>query len=290
MTRWSNVDLLQAFPLAAFMPVVKAAARQPVDNCKLAAAPSLGGPALTEAHSPSEDPQSNQVPEEPQQAAGCADASTTEHHQLQAASEAIQQPDQIHSTSAHCRPCHLALPDFSADTAPDPACVAPSSNIASIQTTVVSVQHALHLTVGELNRHCEAPREVNGQHAQTPGSLLPGLMEMHQATRDQTEEPKLSVGQTTAQTLQAFGNAHTGNVQAGHVTRQRATIIHDEQETQAAAGTSLLDDALPAGEAHAVESSGGARLGRAPEVGAMRKRRPFSWRKHGRSWQYLSLK
>ena len=265
------------------MPVAK---RHLADNSKPTAVPGLPSAVLREPHLPLTTHQANSVQQEPLQAAGFADASDAEHQQLQAASLAT--PQQLHQTniesSAYDRACLL---DFSADTAVEPACFAPS-RIAT-QDAALSLQ--LEVTVHNPERHHGAPGELIDQHAQTPASLSPGpQMETHQATEEQTAAPKL-VRQTTAQSLHPVSATDTGNAQVADETKWRDGMAHDWEEAPApCVPKDLADIAPPAAEAQSDVRPGSAMLTTAPYEAAVKKRRSFSWRKHGRSWRYKSPK
>lgn len=269
------------------MPVGKVAARHPANQGELAATTDLRGAVLEEPQPPPAVYQLNKMPQEPQRA-GCANDSSAAHQQLQAASQVTpQQPDQANNgSSAHDRPCQLALPDVSAVMPVEPKCVAPSSGIAT-QDAALSLQP--ELTVHNPGRHDGFLCEVSNGRARTPAGLSPGPhMGMHHITEEQTASPK-HVRQVTAQSLHPFTNKDAVSSPVAEESKGRDEMAHDGAEAPAAGVLQYLaDSALTVAEVQSDISLGSAMFTTTSYKAASKKRRPFSWRKNGRSWRYVS--
>ncbi|KAL3147667.1 hypothetical protein ABBQ32_002420 [Trebouxia sp. C0010 RCD-2024] len=144
------------------------------------------------------------------------------------------------------------------------------------------------LTGHKPERHYEDPCEVNNGRA-TPASLSPGPhMERHQVTEEQTASPKL-VGQITSQAMHPFSDTDTVNAQVAEESKAQGEMAHDGAGAPAAGVLQYLADAaLPTAEVQSDMSLGSAMFTTASYKTTSKKLRPFSWRKHGRSWRHMS--
>lgn len=281
---------MQAFPQAAMMPAVKAA-QPPASDLKHKA--GLKVAALSQAHEPLTTLHSReQLPHNHQQAAECAVASIPEPEVAQPASTAIfQQPHwEDNRSSPVDRSSQPASPDPSADNALKPASVrsvTPGSSIAPTQDADLSMQQ--DLTVNKPESPQEALRELNHQQADAVGSLSHATQKETQDSGHQTAQPGRNVGDMTVPQSDSFSNART--VQGADGMKPHSSLIPNEPEVCASGAPQTgTGTGFPAGEAQAGSRPASATLSRLPDVAHLRRRKPFSWCKHGRSWRRMASK
>ena len=293
------------------MPTVRAAAPDPAGKSSLAAAPGLGLAASSKAHQPATVLQScSEVRYSHQEATECADANVAEPQVARTAPESIlQQPHQVDDgPSALDRASQLASSGLSVDKELKLTSVlstVPSSNVPPAQDANLSMQQ--DLTVNRAANSQKALHKLSDQHAETVGDLShASQMEKHQASGYQTAQP-IHMRDLAGQQLH---NTDTDSVQVADASKPQTATIPEEQEFFAiGALQSGADIAFSAGEVQSDSSPASAGASAMPsrvlpsrvlpsrvlpsrvlQVSALRKRRPFSWRKHGRSWRYMRSK
>lgn len=274
-------------------PTAKAAAQHPAGRSNHTAGAGLRTAASSQAHQPPSTPHSRkELPHNHQQAAGCADASLPEPEAAQLASKAIfQQPrGKDNRYSALARSSQPATSDPSADNAIESASVssvALGSSLVPRQDADLSMQQ--HLTVNTPQSPQELLLELNHQQADNTVSLPHATqMETPQDSEHQTAQPVLHVGdQLSPQSDPSIEDT----VQGPDGMKPHHALLRSEQENSASSVLqTATDTAFPVGEAQSGINPASVSLRRALEVAALRRRKPFSWRKHGRSWRRMASK
>ena len=275
------------------MPAAKTAAQHPARNTNHKAGTVLKVSVLSQAHQPSTTLHSGEhMPHNHQQAAECTLASVSEAEVAPASTAIHQQPQwEDNRSSPFTRSLQLALPDLSADNTLKPASVknvTPGSNLASTQDADVSMQPDLRV------KRLESPQEallgLDLQQADAVGSMSQAIhKETLQDNGHQTAQPSCNVADKTFPQSDPFGNAHT--LQDADGVEPDNALMHSGRDISASGALQIVaDTALPAGEAQSGSRTAIAALSRGPEVADLIRRKPFSWRKRGRSWRRMTSK
>lgn len=258
----------------------KAAARRLAGSPKPAAVAGLGAAALSQAHHPLANPRARtRLPHTEQQVIRGADAGTP-------GMEAVQPPPccQDNSSDALDRSSQPVLTDPPAETPLKPASV--SSDIPGTSITPAKETDSLtqqDLIVNSSGRQ-EAVLSVSHRKVDSVGSLSHAIC---------AEMPEASVHQTICDGEGTTGRQSdpisTAGVVKGVDGIKDYALTQNQQEVNASGLLQTVTGiALPTGTAQSGTSPANITLSRGPAVAALR--RPFSWRKHGRSWRYMTSK
>ena len=275
------------------MPTAKAAGQHPAGSSNHTAGAGLRVAALSQAHQPLSTLHSRkELPHTYQQAAGWADASLPEPEAAQPASKAIyQQPcGEDTRSSALDRSSQPAPSDPSADNALESASVSsikPGSSIVPAQDAHLSMPS--DLTVNRPQSPQEPLLELNHHQANTVVSLSHATqMETPQDSGHQTAQPVLTAEDIlTPQSDPSIEDT----VQGADGMKPHNALLQSELDRSASGALqTVTHTAFPVGEAQSGIIPASGTLRRAPQVAALRRHKPFSWHKRGRSWRRMTRK
>lgn len=179
-----------------------------------------------------------------------------------------------------------ALTNPPAKTALKPASVSsdiPATSITPAEETDLLTQQDLIVNGSESRQ--EAVLSVSHQKADNVASLSHATdTEVPQASGHQTAQPICDGQGTTG--CQSDPISTAGTIKGVDGIEEYALAQNQQEVNASDLLQTVTDVAHPTGTVHSGITPANVTLSRAPAVAALR--RPFSWRKHGRSWRYMT--